>query len=94
MAPTFIPGDQLYVRWYSRKGAKASALAVGNIVILERDEQPGVFYIKRLTEVRPESYQIFVSSDNPEGTDSRQWGWLPVLSVRAKVVSRVRVAKK
>jgi hypothetical protein len=67
MAPTFIPGDQLYIRWYSRKGAKASALAVDNIVILERDEQPGVFYIKRISEIdlATEKYpKIYVLIEN------------------------------
>ena len=69
-------------------------VTVGDVVVIERPEQPGIFYIKRITEVREESYQIFVSSDNPEGTDSRQWGWLPLVSVRAKISSRVRKAKK
>lgn len=67
---------------------------VGDVVVIERLEQPGIFYIKRITAVKPADFQIFVSSDNPEGTDSRQWGWLPVVSVRAKVTSRVRRAKK
>jgi phage repressor protein C with HTH and peptisase S24 domain len=92
MAPTFIPGDQLYVRWYSRKGAKASALAVGNIVILERDEQPGVFYIKRITQIAAEG--IWVQSDNPKGTDSTKWGWLPPHAVKAKYLFRTRKAKR
>ena len=67
---------------------------VGDVAVIERPEYPGIYYIKRITEVRHESNQIFVSSDNPEGTDSRQWGWLPVSSVQAIVVSRVRKAKK
>jgi phage repressor protein C with HTH and peptisase S24 domain len=92
MAPTFIPGDQLYVRWYSRKGAKASALAVGNIVILERDEQPGVFYIKRITQIAAEG--IWVKSDNPKGTDSSTWGWLPPHYVKAKYLFRTKKAKR
>jgi phage repressor protein C with HTH and peptisase S24 domain len=92
MAPTFIPGDQLYVRWYSRKGAKASALAAGNIVILERDEQPGVFYIKRITQIAAEG--IWVQSDNPKGTDSTKWGWLPPHTVKAKYLFRTRKAKR
>ena len=68
-------------------------VVVGDVVVIERPEQPGIFYIKRITEVRLDSYQIFVSSDNPAGTDSRQWGWLPVLAVRAKVTGRVRRRK-
>ncbi len=107
MLPTYSPGDWLMAKWggYFLKKSGNSPLTllgnlmgnrvvVGDVVVIERPEQPGIFYIKRITEVKPESFQIFVSSDNPEGTDSRQWGWLPVLSVRAKVVSRVRKAKK
>ncbi len=92
MAPTFIPGDQLYVRWFSRKGAKASALAIGNIVILERDEQPGIFYIKRITQITDEG--IWVKSENPQGTDSSTWGWLPPHSVKAKYLFRTKKAHR
>jgi signal peptidase I len=107
MLPTYSPGDWLMAKWggYFLKKRGSSPLTllgnlmgnrvvVGDVVVIERPEQPGIFYIKRITEVKSESFQIFVSSDNPEGTDSRQWGWLPVLSVRAKVVSRVRKAKR
>ena len=69
-------------------------VSVGEVVVIERPEQPGILYVKRITEIKPESYQVFVSSDNPAGTDSRQWGWLPILAVRAKVTGRVRRARK
>jgi phage repressor protein C with HTH and peptisase S24 domain len=92
MAPTLIPGDQLYVRWFPSKGAKSSALAVNTIVILERDEQPGVFYIKRITQIAPEG--IWVKSDNPEGTDSTTWGWLPPHAVKAKYLFRTKKAPR
>ncbi len=106
MLPTYSPGDWLMAEWgnYALRADKFSVInflgnifgdrvKVGDVVVIERPEQPGIFYVKRLSDVRQESFQIFVSSDNPEGTDSRQWGWLPVVSVRAKVVSRVRKAK-
>jgi phage repressor protein C with HTH and peptisase S24 domain len=107
MLPTYAPGDWLMAKWgdYALRSDGYSPLAIlgnffgdrienGDVVVMERPEQPGIFYVKRITEIRRESNQIFVSSDNPEGTDSRQWGWLPVVSVQAKVVSRVRKAKK
>jgi hypothetical protein len=65
-------------------------VAKGDVVVIERPEQPGIFYVKRITEVHEATGQIFVSSDNPEGTDSRQWGLLSVVCVRAKVISRIR----
>lgn len=92
MAPTFIPGDQLFLRWFSPNGAKASALAVDDIVILERDEQPGIFYIKRITQITPEG--IWVKSDNPQGTDSTKWGWLPLHTVKAKYLFRRKKAPR
>jgi signal peptidase I len=103
MLPTYSPGDWLMAKWgdYALKSPGISLgnllgdrVTVGDVAVIERPEQPGIFYIKRITEVRHETSQIYVSSDNPEGTDSRQWGWLPVLAVRARVVSRVRKAKK
>ena len=107
MEPTYAPGDWLMANWgdYALKSEGFSPMTilgnffgdrvkVGDVVVVERPEQPGIFYVKRITEVRHETNQIFVSSDNPEGTDSRQWGWLPVISVQAKVVSRVRKSKK
>ena len=103
MLPTYAPGDWLMANWgnYALKSPGFSLgnifgdrVQVGDVVVIERPEYPGVFYVKRITEVRNDSHQIFVSSDNPEGNDSRQWGWLPVSSVQAKVVSRVRKSKK
>jgi len=106
MLPTYAPGDWLMAKWgnYALRSDGYSPLAIlgnlfgdrianGDVVVMERPDQPGIFYVKRITEVRAESNQIYVSSDNPEGTDSRHWGWLPVASVQAKVISRVRKAK-
>ena len=106
MLPTYSPGDWLMAHWgnYALKSQGFSPLAllgnlfgdrvkVGDVVVIERPEYPGIFYIKRITDVRHDSHQIFVSSDNPEGTDAREWGWLPVVSIQAKVISRIRKKK-
>ena len=102
MLPTYAPGDWLMAHWgnYALKSAGFSLgnifgdrVTVGDVVVIERPEYPGIFYVKRITEVRPDANQIFVSSDNPEGTDSREWGWLPAVSVQAKIISRVRKKK-
>lgn len=103
MLPTYAPGDWLMAKWgnYALKSSGFSLgnlfgdrFAVGDVVVIERPEYPGIFYVKRISEVKHDSNQIFVSSDNNEGSDSRDWGWLPVSSVQAKVVSRVRRSKK
>jgi phage repressor protein C with HTH and peptisase S24 domain len=92
MAPTFIPGDQLCVRWFSPKGGKVSALAVGTIVILERDEQPGIFYLKRVAEITDAG--IWVTSENPQGRDSSTWGWMPPHYIKAKYLFRIKKAHR
>ena len=103
MVPTYSPGDWLMARWgsftlHATSNRKAwirsfSTVTVGDVVVIERPEQPGVKYVKRITEVNGEINQIFLSSDNPEGTDSRQWGWLPATSIVAKITGRVKRAR-
>ena len=69
---------------------------IGDAVVLERAEQPGIFYIKRISDldVTADKYpKIYVLSDNPDGTDSRTWGWLPLHYVKARVEFRVKKKK-
>ena len=52
MAPTYNPGDWLMARWgdYSAAGFSRfrNKVRAGDAVVLERAEQPGIFYIKRI----------------------------------------------
>jgi len=106
MAPTYNDGDWLMARWADFSIARnplakllhrlLSSLAVGDVVVIEREEQPGIFYVKRIADVRePEGEfpMIYILSDNPEGTDSRTWGWLPIHYVKARVEFRVKRVK-
>jgi signal peptidase I len=106
MAPTYNDGDWLMARWADYSMARnlltkllhrlLSSLAVGDAVVIEREEQPGIFYVKRIVNVREPEYEIpmiYVLSDNPEGTDSRTWGWLPIHYVKARVEFRVKRVK-
>lgn len=103
MLPTYSPGDWLMARWgsfslgnSSRRWAwlgRNSAVKIGDVVVIERPEQPGVKYVKRISEINSDSNQIFVLSDNPEGIDSRQWGWLPVAAIVATITGRVKRAR-
>jgi signal peptidase I len=99
MEPTYSAGDWLMAKWgkfavksshFSLGDLFGARVRVGDVVVIERPEQPGIFYVKRITETHEATGQVFISSDNPEGTDSRQWGLLSVVAVRAKIVSRVR----
>jgi len=108
MTPTYSAGDWLMARWaeYSLASSASAKLlhrlhignyiAVGDAVVIERAEQPGVYFVKRIADVKAElgkELQVFVRSDNPEGTDSRTWGWLPIESIKARVDCRVKRAK-
>ena len=103
MMPTYSPGDWLMARWgsyrlntssnWSAWILRSSTVKVGDVVVVERPEQPGAKYLKRISEIKSDSNQIFVLSDNPEGTDSRQWGWLPAISIVAKITGRVKRAR-
>ena len=96
MEPTYNAGDWLLGRWARYTLSGAHRIKVGSVVVIEREEQPGIFYVKRVTQTRTSGGHmptIYVSSDNPAGTDSRQWGWLPIISVRAKISFRCKRAK-
>ncbi len=93
MEPTYSAGDWLMGRWATYKLSGLNRIKAGDVVVIERDEQPGIFYVKRISETRASGGHmptIFVLSDNEAGTDSRHWGWLPVTSVRAKIQFRMK----
>jgi signal peptidase I len=92
MQPTYNPNDWLLVR-YRSTGSWPRPIRVGKIVVIEREVQPGIFYIKRVAEVvknEENSVTYFLRSDNEAGTDSRQWGYLRGDEVVATVVGRIK----
>ena len=82
MEPTYRDGDWLLVRW----GAKESAPTIGGIYLFEREEQPGVLYIKRVQKLH--GGLVWCEGDAPTSQDSRKWGWLPLTTIRGKVLFR------
>jgi signal peptidase I len=109
MAPTYNAGDWLMARWsdYSLTSTLLSKLqhrlhignciAIGDAVVIEREEQPGVYFVKRIADVKVamgEQTQVYVRSDNSAGTDSRTWGWLPIGEVKARVELRVKGSRQ
>jgi signal peptidase I len=92
MEPTFQPNDWLLVR-YRFSGSKQLTLRIGDVVVIEREQQPGILYIKRIVKIESdgsgqESY--FVESDNKSGTDSRTWGYLSKGELIGKVITRIK----
>jgi hypothetical protein len=92
MQPTYNPQDWLLVR-YGFFGKKYLSPKLGDAVVIEREQQPGIFYIKRITEIESDQSgqeNYFVRSDNESGTDSRTWGYLSKDEVLGKVVMRIK----
>ncbi len=82
MAPTYHDGDWLLALW-------GGQCKVGQVLIIEREERPGIYLVKRL--VRIEDGKYWVQGDNPlASTDSRQWGLLNSQEIQGRVLLRYR----
>ena len=75
MLPRFRPG-RIVLGWRARH------VRTGDVVILMHD---GLEKIKRVDRVKGD--KLYVLGDNSAAsTDSRHFGWLPVTSVKARVL--------
>ena len=95
MEPTYNPRDWLlvYYGFFGKKYLVLKSLRLGSVVVIEREQQPGIFYIKRITEIQSDSAgrkSYYVSSDNSAGTDSRNWGYLRRDEIVGRVVTRIK----
>ena len=87
MAPTYKDGDWLLVSWLD--GGLAPLVGdriLGKVVVVEREERPGIFLIKRLQKSHGGNF--WVQGDSDESTDSRSWGWIPANEVVGVVLFR------
>jgi phage repressor protein C with HTH and peptisase S24 domain len=92
MQPTYNPLDWLLVH-YGFFGKKYLYLRLGDVVVIERESQPGIFYIKRIAEIAIDSEgkkSYYVLSDNEAGTDSRKWGFLSEAEIIGNVITRIK----
>lgn len=93
MAPTFKDGDWLLVSWFA--GGLNSLVGdriLGKVVVVEREERPGIFFVKRLQKSHGGIF--WVQGDNDESTDSRTWGWIPGNEVIGVVLFRYRKGRR
>ena len=94
MAPTYKDSDILLVRWFPEI---APELPLTAVVVIEREEMPGVFFIKRIQKSHGGAY--WVEGDNREPgieelvKDSRSWGYIPAHEIRGRVVRRIKRAR-
>ncbi len=96
MEPTYYPKDWLLVR-YRPFGSKPLSFQIGDVVVIERELQPGILYIKRITKIERDSSgqeSYFVESENKSGTDSRTWGYLSRTELIGQVITRIKTGKQ
>ncbi len=92
MQPTYNPLDWLLVH-YGFFGRKVLFLRPGDVVVIERETQPGIFYVKRIAEIdiaKDGKKSYYVLSDNEAGTDSRKWGFLSEAEIIGNVITRIK----
>jgi signal peptidase I len=93
MAPTYKDGDWLLVSWFPEGLAPlVGDRILGKVVVVEREERPGIFLVKRLQKSHGGIY--WVQGDNDESTDSRNWGWIRANEVVGVVLFRYRKNRK
>jgi phage repressor protein C with HTH and peptisase S24 domain len=92
MQPTYNPFDWLLVH-YGFFGKKYLFLRLGDVVVVERETQPGIFYVKRIVEIsidKEGKKSYYVLSDNEAGSDSRKWGFLSEAEIIGNVITRIK----
>lgn len=91
MEPSLSSGQYLLVRRFNQNRfpqAKRN-LTVGDLVLVERQAQPGIEYVKRIHEIAGSPPEFFLLSDNPRGNDSRKWGLLREDEIIGYIVKKV-----
>ena len=97
MSPKYHHGDWLLfrsIRFVGRgKAPKLHKLIalVGMVIVVERDEMPGIYLIKRA--IRVEESGLWVEGDNKSAsTDSRNWGVVRPHEIRGVVLLRYKAS--
>ena len=89
MLPAYRDGDWLLVSWFPAGLTPIRAERIlGKVVVIEREERPGIFLVKRLQKSHGGIY--WVQGDNDESTDSRTWGWIPPNEIVGVVLFRYK----
>jgi len=91
MAPTYRDSEVIWVRLFD---SIPHEIRLGTVVLIERDEQPGILYIKRVQRSHGNSY--WVEGDNQDLSarmqDSRTWGYIQAHEIRGRAIKSKRYA--
>ena len=91
MSPTYNNGDVLLVKWFTRIERE---LPLTSVVVIEREELPGIFFIKRIQKSQSGAYWVEGDNRDPDVenrmSDSRTWGYIPAHEIRGKVLLRLK----
>jgi nickel-type superoxide dismutase maturation protease len=81
MLPTLSPGRTVLM---NPRAYRRTIATVGDIVVCEHPQQPGLLMIKRITEI--DKTGVVVLGDNPDAsTDSRHFGRVPLRNLCGRV---------
>jgi phage repressor protein C with HTH and peptisase S24 domain len=87
MAPTYKSGDQVIVKIFSESSRDIS---INDVVLIERDVMPGIFFIKRITNKEGDSYWVEGDNTDPEVltrmNDSRVWGVIKRAEIKGRLL--------
>ena len=87
MAPTYKSGDRVIVKMFSDIPRDIS---IDDVVLIERDLMPGIFFIKRVTKKAGDSYWVEGDNTDPEVltrmNDSRIWGLIKSEEIKGRLL--------
>ena len=93
MAPTLRDGQVIWVRMAKVSLSREDLEKIrGRVVIVERDEMPGILLIKRLEKVHGDL--IWIEGDNKDASllelqnDSRKFDWLSSQTIKGVAVRK------
>ena len=94
MLPAYRDGDWLIVSWIDGSAALNAVgnSIVGRVVVVEREDKPGIYLVKRVQKCHSGKY--WVEGDANESTDSRSWGWIVPEEIVGVVLFRYKRGKK
>ncbi len=95
MEPTFHDGEQIWVRCLREHPSQEHAMQLrGRVILVEREEYPGIYLLKRLEKVHGDG--IWIEGDNKDPNlaalqhDSRKFGWLSRETIRGLVLREAK----